>query len=95
MSLTSGGNEQAYSVDGFHGHSLHEFMLPLKRTATLCGMLWLPPFAVQGSNRMSDAELELAATQYARLITGLADGSIAPGSVAALDRLNEAVPITR
>lgn len=93
--LTSGGNEQAYSAEGFHGHALHEFMLPLKRTATLCGMIWLPPFAVQGSNRMGDAELELAASQYARLLTGLADGSIDPARLVALDRLNEVMHITR
>ena len=93
--LTTGGNEEAYSVDGFHGHSLHEFLLPLKRTATLCGMNWLPPFAVQGSNRLDDMELELAATQYARLLSGLAAGTIVPDAVAALERLNEAVPITR
>jgi glutathione-regulated potassium-efflux system ancillary protein KefG len=93
--LTSGGNEQAYSAEGFHGNTLHEFMLPLKRTATLCGMHWLPPFAVQGSNRLGDAELELAASQYARLLTGLADGSMDPASLATLDRLNEGVPIIR
>jgi glutathione-regulated potassium-efflux system ancillary protein KefG len=92
--LTSGGNEQAYSPDGFHGHTLQEFMLPLKRTATLCGMNWLPPFAVQGSNRMNDAEFDLAATQYAHLLTGLADGSMDPASLSGTERLNEALPTT-
>ncbi len=93
--ITTGGNEQAYSAGGFHGHTLHDFMLPLERTATLCGMNWLPPFAVQGSNRMGDAELELAAFQYARLLSGLADDTIDPATLATLERLNEAVPITR
>lgn len=92
--LTSGGNEQAYSTEGFHGHTLREFMLPLERTATLCGMTWLPPFAVQGSNKLDDQELGSAAAQFSRLLTGLADGSMDPVEFAKLDRLNEAVPLT-
>lgn len=93
--LTSGGNEQAYTAEGFHGHTLHDFLLPLKRTATLCGMRWLPPFAVQGTHRMGDAALELAAERLSRLLTGLAEGGTDPASLAALDRLNDHEPITR
>ncbi len=69
-------------------------MLPLERTATLCGMTWLPPFAVQGSNKLDDQELGSAAAQFSRLLTGLADGSMDPVEFAKLDRLNEAVPLT-
>jgi glutathione-regulated potassium-efflux system ancillary protein KefG len=93
--LTSGGNEQAYSEEGFHGNTLHEFLLPLKRTATLCGMRWLPPFAVQGTNRLDDAALEQAATQLSALLQGLADGHMDPASLTTLDRLNKAVSTVR
>ena len=93
--LTSGGNEAAYSADGFHGHTLHDFLLPLKRTATLCGMRWLPPFAVQGTHRMGDSDLERAGARYGLLLTALANGDLDPASLSTLDRLNDAEPITR
>ncbi len=93
--LTSGGNEQAYTPGGFHGHTLNDFLLPLKRTATLCGMKWLPPFAVQGTNRMSDTGLERAAVRLSELLTALAEDLIDPASLAPLDRLNDIEPITR
>lgn len=87
--LTSGGNEQAYSVDGFHGNDLHAFMLPLQRTATLCGMHWLPPFAVQGTHRMSDTDLAQAADRLAAILLGFAEGSIDPATLSTMDRLND------
>ena len=92
--ISTGGGEEAYTTEGFHGSTLAQFMLPLKRTATLCGMTWLPPFAVQATNRLGDAELERTAAQYARLLTGLADGRLSPSSLTELDRLTEAVATT-
>ncbi len=92
--LTTGGATEAYSVDGFHGSTLAQFLLPVKRTATLCGMTWLPPFAVHGTNRLSDTELDRIAEQYALLLSGLASGSLVPGELVELERLNRAVPLT-
>jgi glutathione-regulated potassium-efflux system ancillary protein KefG len=92
--ITTGGGAEAYTTEGFHGRTLAEFMAPLERTATLCGMTWLPPFAVQGTNRIDDATLARTAQQYARLLEGLASGQLAPNMLTALDRLNDAVPNT-
>lgn len=89
--VTTAGTHEAYTKEGFHGSTLLEFMLPLKRTATLCGMRWLPPFAVHGTNRLGDAELERMADAYARLLSGLADGTIDPARAEQLTYLNEAV----
>jgi len=91
--LTTGGGESAYTAEGFHGSTLEQFMLPLKRTATLCGMRWLPPFAVHGSNKLSETELELHAERYHRLLAGLSEGSLSPTDLGNLHRLNDAVPL--
>ncbi|MEZ4755420.1 MAG: NAD(P)H-dependent oxidoreductase [Flavobacteriales bacterium] len=88
--ITTGGGPEAYTPEGFHGRTLAQFMAPLERTATLCGMTWLPPFAVQGTNRIGDAELVRTAHQYAGLLDGLADGSLLPEALTHHDRLNEA-----
>lgn len=74
--VTTGGGPEAYTADGFHGHTLAEFLLPLKRTATLCGMHWAPPFAAQGTHRVGDAELERIAHRYGRMLHGWADGTL-------------------
>lgn len=74
--VTTGGGADAYSSAGFHGHTLQEFLLPLKRTATLCGMHWAPPFAVQGTHRVDDSELERIAQRYGRLLQGWAEGTL-------------------
>jgi hypothetical protein len=45
-------------------------------------MRWLPPFAVHGTHRLSDADLEVAGLNYGRYLASLADGD-AHGSVEA------------
>jgi glutathione-regulated potassium-efflux system ancillary protein KefG len=93
--ISTGGTEVAYTPDGFHGHTLAEFMLPLKRTATLCGMTWLPPYAVHGTNRLSDPELERTAHHYRDLLTALVNGRVTPQTLTTLDRLDRTtIPTT-
>lgn len=89
--LTTGGPESAYQLDGFHGFTLAEFLRPLQRTMTLCGMTWLPPFVVHGTHRRTDEELEALGAQYGRLLTDVAAGHLRPDGLAAFDRLNQAV----
>jgi glutathione-regulated potassium-efflux system ancillary protein KefG len=72
--VTTGGGTTAYQTDGMHGWTLAEFLRPLQRTATLCGMRWLPPFAVHGTHRLSDEDLERAGRRYGRLLGDLAAG---------------------
>ena len=92
--LTTGGGVDAYTAEGFHGSTLQQFMLPLKRTATLCGMTWLPPFAVHGTNRLGDAELERMAEHYARLLQAFAEDRLSPSTLIDLERLDQAIPRT-
>lgn len=73
--VTAGGTDEAYQAGGMHGWTLADFLRPLERTATLCGMRWLPPFAVHGTHRLPEAELDAAARQYGHLLMALADGS--------------------
>jgi glutathione-regulated potassium-efflux system ancillary protein KefG len=72
--VTTGGAEAADQHEGMHGWTLSEFLRPLERTATLCGMTWLPPFAVHGTHRLSDEDLDTAGRRYAQHLTRLAAG---------------------
>jgi glutathione-regulated potassium-efflux system ancillary protein KefG len=74
--VTTGGAEAAYQLEGFHGSTLDEFLRPLQRTVTLCGMTWLPPFAVHGTHRLSEAALEAEAERYGRYLSQLAETGV-------------------
>jgi glutathione-regulated potassium-efflux system ancillary protein KefG len=87
--ITSGGTADAYSPEGMHGVRLRDLLLPFERTAALCGMRYLPPFAVHGSLRLDDAEIAAAAEDYRRVVEALRDGVIDHDAVADAPRLNE------
>ena len=76
---TSGGNEQAFTLEGMHAHPLTAFVPPIEQTARFCGMTWLEPVVVHGAHQVSEALLGEAATGYrARLQALLADEGAAP-----------------
>ena len=71
--VTPGGAAAAYQLAGYHGFTLDEFLRPLQRTVTLCGMRWLPPFAVHGTHRLTEEALDAAAASYGQHLSRLAD----------------------
>ncbi len=80
MAVTTGGSRDAYGPGGFNRFSLKELLRPLEQTAALCRMMCLPPFAVQGLSRMTEAELAGYGSLYRfaveRLSSGDADMSL-------------------
>lgn len=72
--VTTGGAAAAYQLAGYHGFTLDEFLRPLQRTVTLCGMRWLPPVAVHGTHRLTEEALDAAAVSYGQHLSSLADG---------------------
>ncbi|MEZ5283815.1 MAG: NAD(P)H-dependent oxidoreductase [Vicinamibacterales bacterium] len=93
--VTTGGGSGAYQTEGMHGWTLAEFLRPLQRTATLCGMRWLPPFAVHGTHRLSDDDLEQAGRRYGRLLADLADGRADLGHLSTFENLHDALDGSR
>lgn len=62
--LSAGGAEKAYHADGYNHFTIRELLQPLEQTASLCGMHYLPPFALFSSR---------TAAEDHRLTTHLAD----------------------
>lgn len=62
--ISSGGPEESYSKEGFHSYTIHEFLRPFERTATLCNMNYLPPFVVHGSFKLSKEEIDMHGKLY-------------------------------
>ena len=90
--VTTGGADAAYQHDGFHHFTLAEFLRPLERTVTLCGMRWLPPFVVHGTHRLTDDDLNRAGGQYAAALRAFGTGALTADAVSGLATLNLAVP---
>lgn len=73
--ITTGGTREAYRSDGFNRFTIREFLCPFEQTARLCKMTCLPPFAVQGTYRLTDEELARHAADYSFLLQQLAAGA--------------------
>ncbi len=43
---TTGGPEAAYRAEGYNHFTLRQLLAPIEQTASLCGMRYLPPFAL-------------------------------------------------
>ena len=86
--VTTGGREPAYRTEGFNGHTVREFLLPLESTAKLCGMTFIPPFVVHGSHRMTEPEMKAHAAEYREIVTDLQDGRIDIDAISQQSRIN-------
>jgi glutathione-regulated potassium-efflux system ancillary protein KefG len=93
--LTSGGPREAYGADGRNRFTVREFLAPFEQTARLCHMLYLPPFVVQGTHRLSPEAIESHGRDYSALLRGLANEDLHPASLESLEALNDAVTQSR
>jgi glutathione-regulated potassium-efflux system ancillary protein KefG len=87
--LTTGGAREGYSRSGYNRYRLHEFLAPFEQTAHLCHMTYLPPFAVQGTYRLKDADLQSAAGLYKKLLQRLARGAFSIEEMRQHELLND------
>ena len=88
VALTSGGPEAAYQPEGFHGHTIAELLVPMARTATLCGMQFLPPFVAHNAHRMGAGELRRHVADYRQLLEALRDDRLDLEEAAKRTRIN-------
>jgi glutathione-regulated potassium-efflux system ancillary protein KefG len=87
--LTAGGDAEAYSAAGSNRYSLRELTLPLRATANLCHMQWLPPYAVLGVHRGLPADrLAAHVADYRRTLVALRDGRMDLQRAGSLELLN-------
>lgn len=89
--ISTGGPEEAYQIEGYNRFTVRQLLAPFEQTARLCRMIWLPPFLVQGSFALDEAELERHAAGYVKVLELLRDGTVPVSELAGLERLNAAV----
>ncbi len=89
--ISSGGDIGAYQVNSFHGSTIQQFLLPFEKTATLCRMLYLPPFWVSGTHLLTTVEIQQFSQQYKLLLTKIRDDQFTNQQLLSASILNDLV----
>ncbi len=77
QALTAGGNQENYCADGINLFTIQELTTPFRATANLCGMNWLPPFAVLGIHQgLPEKDRVRRAEDYRRMLIALRDNRV-------------------
>ena len=72
--ITTGGPEDAYQRGGINHFTLRELLAPFEQTARLCGMRYLPPYAIQGTVRLTEPGVDADHAQdYEKFLSELRD----------------------
>jgi len=75
--VTAGGAQAAYGPEGRNRLDLRALFAPFEQTAMLCGMQFLPPFALFDANdRRERSVLDAHAAGYAKLLRDLRERAI-------------------
>mgnify|MGYP001822517780 CR=1 FL=1 len=87
--LTAGGIEAAYRAQGYNHFTIREILYPLEQTAALCGMTYLPPFALFGSRTaVEEGRIGRHVADWIRVLEALRDDRLDIATAQNLPRLN-------
>lgn len=87
--LTAGGDADAYKSGGYNLFTVQELTSPFRATANLCGLDWLPPFAVLGVHRgLPPDDVVHYSEEYRRLLIAVRDGHLNMGAAQKTERMN-------
>lgn len=87
--VTTGGTRESYCSAGRNRRSVRDLLAPFEQSAAICGMRFLPPFAVHNVHHLSDSEIAREAMEYRALLEALGRGSLPFGELAGLACLND------
>lgn len=87
--LSAGGSEAAYQAEGYNHFRIRELLHPLEQTAAMCGMRYLPPFALFGARTAVDeGRIDAHVADWVRVLEALRDERLDIDTAAGLPRLN-------
>lgn len=69
--ISTGGPQKAYQAGGYNHYTISELLRPFQQMANLSGMIYQPPFVINGMLKQSDADLDEAAIRYQQRIQDL------------------------
>jgi len=87
--ITAGGTRDVYAPGGYNRFTIREFLVPFEQTAALCKMIYLPPFAVQGTHLLTAEALNHHVALYSTLLDRLAMGDFDIEALKKVEYLND------
>lgn len=88
--ITAGGTEDAYRVSGYNHYTIRELLRPIEQTATLCGMAYLPPYALFGSRTaLEDGKVDEHIERWRQILNCLRQDELDLELAAGAEKLNE------
>lgn len=87
--ITTGGTEEAYQEKGRNRFTIKQLLAPFDQTAYLCKMNYIPPFAIQGTHRLSPEGLEKKINEYKRVLQTLSEINLSKLNFKSFSTLNE------
>jgi glutathione-regulated potassium-efflux system ancillary protein KefG len=88
-SITTGGRRSAYSNTGHNRFSINQLLAPFDQTAVLCKMIYLPPFVIHGTHRITKEDINHMAGQYGLLIEKLVNNEFSAEEIMKFSYLND------
>lgn len=74
---TAGGLEAAYRAAGYNHFTIRELLHPIEQTALLCGMTYLPPFALfDARTAVEEGRVDQHIDDWIRILEALRDDRI-------------------
>lgn len=89
--ISSGGELEAFQKRCFHNSTIRDFLLPFERTAEICKMIYLSPFWVPETERLSQARIQEFGQQYKELLMLLRDNDLNDPKFLSVPLLNKLV----
>ena len=87
--ITAGGTETAYCEKGYNHFSIRQLLHPLEQMAMLCGMVYLPPFALFGARTaLEDGRIDAHVADWVQVLKALRDNRLDIEAARELPKLN-------
>ena len=92
--ITAGGSREIYGPEGKNKYTINEFLRPFEQTASLCGMHYLPPFAITSANQLKTREVGFCEKEYSKVLHWLSNKDLSQINVSDLQFLNDMTETT-
>jgi glutathione-regulated potassium-efflux system ancillary protein KefG len=89
--ISSGGRREIYGSDEGVKFSIRDFLAPFEQTVRLCRMSYLSPFVTHGTHLLKMDQIEKAAEDYKRIITGLVEGTFSEEELMKKEYINDII----
>ena len=89
--ISSGGRRDIYGSDEGVKFSIRDFLAPFEQTVRLCRMRYLSPFVTHGTHLLKMDQIEKAAEDYKRIITGLVEGTFPEEELMKKEYINDII----